>query len=403
MLRSAIPCLSAAKSSLFLGLNNALIGSSMAHLRLIIVAWWVGWLLSVCLIAATGELLIRTIHLLRDGIPFFESPSKGVGPISLDPHLGWRATPNYKQDLSERTSKDQRVYQVHRSQSTQGFRTYGNVATLKSKLLVIGDSVTQATAVSDDKTYHSLLGNKLDIEVFAYGVGGYGTLQEYLILDEVYDTIKPTMILWQFCGNDFINNDHALEVESVINNNGWIRPYFEDGQVVLRSPKPAGLQAREWVQHHSRFLYFVMSRIDRLRARSAHETVELAIEREGFSHPEFVRSVEITDKLMGRVRARVGKTPIYAFNCTTDEPYTTAFEAIARHYNIQFWRNVAVAVQNAVKKGEDVFASDEDHWNEYGHSLVAAALLHQLKLPTPPLSGIEGSSHLFKGKEYQLQ
>ena len=375
----------------------------MAHPRLNIVAWCVGSVLSICLIGATGELLIRTVHLLRDGIPFFESPSKGVGPISLDSHLGWRATPNYKQDLSESTAKEHRVYRVHRSQSTQGFRTYGNAATLRAKLLVIGDSVTQATAVSDDKTYHWLLGNKLDIEVFAYGAGGYGTLQEYLILDEVYDAIKPTVILWQFCGNDFINNDHALEVESVINNNGWIRPYFEDGQVVLRSPKPAGLQAREWVQHHSRFLYFVMNRIDRLRVRSAHETVELAIEQGGFNHHEFVRSVEITDKLMGRVRARVGKTPIYAFNCTTDEPYTTAFEAIARHYNIQFWRNVAEAVQDAVNKGEDVFASDGDHWNEYGHSLVAAALLQQFKLQTFPGSDSEAPSHLLKVKEYRLQ
>lgn len=375
----------------------------MTHARLILIAWCVGSLVSFCLIASTGEVLIRTVHLLRDGIPFFENPSKGVGPISLDPRLGWRATANYKQDLSESTSKDHRVYQVHRSQSMQGFRTYGNVATLKPKLLVIGDSVTQATAVSDDKTYHSLLANTLGIEVFAYGAGGYGTLQEYLILDEVYDAIKPTILLWQFCGNDFINNDHALEVESVINNNGWIRPYFEDGQVVLRSPKLAGLQAREWVQHHSRFLYFVMSRIDRLRARSAQETVELAIEREGFNHAEFVRAVEITDQLMGRVRARVGKTPIYAFNCTTDEPYTTAFETIARHYNIQFLRNVAAAVQDAVNRGEDVFASDGDHWNEYGHSLVAAALLQQIKVPTPPVSGSERSSHLLKVKEYRLQ
>jgi lysophospholipase L1-like esterase len=363
----------------------------MTHLRLIIVAWCVGSLLSVCLIAVTGELLIRTIHLLRDGIPFFESPSKGVGAISLDPRLGWRATPNYKLDLAESTAKDHRIYQVHRSQSAQGFRTYGNVATRKAKLLVIGDSVTQATAVSDDKTYHSLLGTTLGVEVFAYGAGGYGTLQEYLILDEVYDAIKPTMILWQFCGNDFINNDHALEVESVINNNGWIRPYFEDGQVVLRSPKPAGLQAREWVQHHSRFLYFVMTRLDRLRVRSAHETVEFAIEREGFNHPEFVRSVTVTDTLMGRVRARVGQTPMYAFNCTTDEPYTTAFETIARHYNIHFWRTVAAAVHDAVNKGEDVFASDGDHWNEYGHSLIAAVLLQQLKPAALPVPGREGS------------
>ena len=58
------------------------------------------------------------------------------------------------------------------------------------------------------------------MEVFAYGAGGYGTLQEYLILDEVVDHIRPTMLLWQFCSNDFINNDHALEVAGALNDDG---------------------------------------------------------------------------------------------------------------------------------------------------------------------------------------
>src|SRR5688500_5741406 len=45
----------------------------------------------------------------------------------------------------------------------------------------------------------------------ATGAGGYGTLPEYLVLDQTIDEIQPTMILWQFCTNDFISNDHDLE------------------------------------------------------------------------------------------------------------------------------------------------------------------------------------------------
>jgi hypothetical protein len=132
-----------------------------------------------------------------------ETPSGRVGAIVLDPRLGWRATDWYTQDLVE-TTAGVAIYPVHRSQGAHGFRQYGNVQTREAKLLVIGDAFAQASAVSDDKTYHALLKRRLGIEVFAYGAGGYGTLQEYMILDEVMDVIQPTVMLWQFCTNDFI-------------------------------------------------------------------------------------------------------------------------------------------------------------------------------------------------------
>ena len=189
--------------------------------------------LACAVLLGLGEATIRLVHLLRDGVPLLETPSGRVGPIVLDPHLGWRATDGYTQDLAEQTSGG-RIYAVHRSQGWHGFRQYGNVRSTKPKLLVIGDSFTQATAVSDDRTYHALLQRELGMEVFAYGASGYGTLQEYLLLDEVVDAVQPTVLLWQFCNNDFINNDHALEMASTLNNNGWIRPYWEQGQIVYR-------------------------------------------------------------------------------------------------------------------------------------------------------------------------
>lgn len=338
----------------------------------------------VVLLLGVGEVTIRVVHLLRDGIPLFETPSGRVGPIALDSRLGWRATDWYAQDLVEQTTSGA-IYPVHRSQSWHGFLQYGNVRSRKPKLLVIGDSFTQATAVSDDRTYHALLKRHLGMEVFAYGAGGYGTLQEYLILDEVFDALQPTVLLWQFCDNDFINNDHGLEVGSTVNNNGWVRPYWEHGHIEYRSPKPSGVQLREWISRHSRFLYFVVSRLDRLRARAGRESVEVAIEREGFSHSGFARSIQTTDELMGRVRARVGTIPIHAFSCEKQEPYNSAFARIAQHHNINYWTDVPEVIQEALSAGEDVFASD-GHWNERGHALIADRLAEHLASATAVLA-----------------
>jgi hypothetical protein len=314
---------------------------------------------------------------MRDGIPFFEISTGRVGPIQLDRELGWRATEDYQESLTGIT-KGGKPYSVHRSQGRHGFRHFGDVNSVKPKLLIIGDSFTQATAVSDGKTYAALVGKALGMEVFAYGAGGYGTLQEYLILDRYIDEIKPALILWQFCINDFINNDNDLEQNSTINNNGLTRPYLVDGVIARRSPKPMGQQVREWVNAHSRFLYFVVSRIDRLRAVTATASVEYDIEAQGLRHAGFRRAVDVTDQLMSRVRARVGDTPIVAFNCDNIEPYNEAFAAISARHRIEYWSDVSGVIEEAVRKEQDVQTPD-DHWNELGHKLVAEVVSKHLR------------------------
>ena len=340
-------------------------------------------LLLMALLLALGEVAIRSVHLLRDGIPFFESSAGGrVGSITLDPDLGWKATEHYQESLVEKTYKGT-LYQVRRSQTQYGFRRYGDVNARRLKLLVIGDSFTHGAAVSDDRTYHALLSTLLNIEVFAYGAGGYGTLQEFLILDRYLDTIQPDAILWQYCVNDFINNDNALERLSHINNNGWIRPYWRDGSIQLLSPKESSIQVRDWINRHSRFLYFVVTRLDRLRAANTRDTVEVDIEAEGMRHAGFARSVRTTDELMGKVRARVGSRPIMAFDCAQAEPYNQAFRDISTHHAITYWEDVAPVVQAAADRGEDVYAADGGHWNERGHELVAQRLATHLRATLP--------------------
>jgi hypothetical protein len=332
---------------------------------------------SIVVSLCIGEVAIRAIHLMRDGIPFFEQTAGRVGPIRLDNELGWRATENYEETLTKLT-KGGKPYIVHRSQRQHGFRHFGDPKSPKPKLLVIGDSYTQAAAVSDTKTYPALVSRLLGMEVFAYGVGGYGTLQEYMVLDRYVDEVKPDLILWQFCVNDFINNDNGLEQASAMNNNGLTRPYWVNGAVVHLSPTPAWQRVHEWINHHSRFLYFVVSRMDRLRAVTATASVETSIEAEKFEHPGFRRAVQVTDDLMGLVRARVGTTPLAAINCDDAEPYNEAFAMISAHHGIDYWNDIPDAINEAIRRGEDVQTPD-DHWNERGHEVIAGRIAEHMR------------------------
>jgi lysophospholipase L1-like esterase len=355
--------------------------SSMIMFKRVMMTLAAGVVMLTCVafMLVVGEIAIRSVHLLRDGIPFFESPTDGkIGPITLDQELGWRATEYYGEALVERTERG-RPYPVRRSQKQYGFRRFGNLDSNKPKILVIGDSFTHATVVSDDRTYYALLAKLLNAEVFAYGASGYGTLQEFLIFERYINTIRPDVILWQYCSNDFINNDNQLERLSLINNNGLIRPYWEGGKAKMLSPKESSMQIREWINRRSRFLYFVVSRIDRLGAVGNRQTIETEIELQGIEHPGFLRAMAITDELMGKVRLKAGTKRILAFNCQRREPYDEAFKKISTNHDITYMDDVALVVVEAKQRGEDVYAADGAHWNEKGHELAARTIAEHFR------------------------
>ena len=207
-----------------------------------------------------------------------------------------------------------------------------------------------------------------------------------MILDQYMDMIKPTLILWQFCTNDFINNDPALETASLINNNGWRRPYWVDGHIVYILPKAWSASFRIFAQRHSRLLHFLLSRWDRLLAIYPVQTVEVQIKREGPAHKGFQHAVQVTSELMDKVRSRVGRIPIVSFSCEAGEPYDSAFKEISSHYDVVFLQDIAEAVEAAYKRGDDVFHADMGHWSVGGHRLVGSLIGEHLRAMIPRVS-----------------
>jgi hypothetical protein len=90
-----------------------------------------------------------------------------------------------------------------------------------TRIAVLGDSFIEAYSVDLEDAFTSRLETLAgesgrEVEVLNFGVGGYGTLQEYLVFTEVARRYEPSLVLLGFhFGNDVRNNNLALE--SIVN------------------------------------------------------------------------------------------------------------------------------------------------------------------------------------------
>jgi hypothetical protein len=72
----------------------------------------------------------------------------------------------------------------------EGKQILGDPKSKKVKIFFIGDSFTDGTGFSEKFMYYNVVKAKLNAEIFVYGGGAYGTLQEYLILNKLFDYIN---------------------------------------------------------------------------------------------------------------------------------------------------------------------------------------------------------------------
>jgi len=324
-----------------------------------------------------GEVSLRIYHYFKHSAKVPET----AGEFRLDERLGWRATENYQFSGTLKDAAD-KPYAVQIATNRYGFRMFGEVNSPKKKIMVIGDSLTQAVAVSNDKTYYALISKRLPVEIFAYGCGGYGTLQEYMILDEYVDMIKPDIIIWQFCSNDFINNDYELELNSTRNNNGTRRPYLaSDGRIFYAVPTRYKIISfmREYINPHSKLSAFIFKRADRLLAYLTRDmTVENDITAEGSGHSGFKRSSRITARIMQMVRERTPHTRILVFCSDDANPFYDEIKKIVQQNHMEFIDGIPQAIQEANKPANTTYAADKAHWNELGHKIVAEKIIEYL-------------------------
>ncbi|WP_293150221.1 MULTISPECIES: SGNH/GDSL hydrolase family protein [unclassified Microcoleus] len=143
-----------------------------------------------------------------------------------DRDLGWKLKPGVSGEWNGEGASFVRV-------NKDGLRDREHTKTKPPNTLrvaVLGDSFTEAIQVPVEQTFWSKLERKLGncdavkgrkkVEVINFGVQGYGTAQELMMLrKKVWDYSPDIVVLAFFIGNDVINNSPQLEYDHY-------RPFF---------------------------------------------------------------------------------------------------------------------------------------------------------------------------------
>src|SRR5712692_9842326 len=114
--------------------------------------------------------------------------------MQLDDQLGWKHTVNvhkvYVNEFGE-------LAEVRQNQYGHRGRAYPIAKNPKKyRILVVGDSFTEGVQVGEDDLFTALLErNNPRLEVLNAGVGGYGTVQEYLYLETTGLKHNPDLVL----------------------------------------------------------------------------------------------------------------------------------------------------------------------------------------------------------------
>lgn len=316
-----------------------------------------------------------------------------------------------------------------------------------TRVLVLGDSYMEAYSVHIKDALPSrlrqlALDDNREIEVINLGVGGYGTLQEYLVYHHHGKKYQPNIVLLGFyLSNDVRNNSHALESLMTLegmktNSRPFLDPERETGWK-LTMVDYEGAQARfsaarkekEIIEKASRGSALLMEIIKVARKFNSNDNGESgqihkpAKEARHMAHhgvnycqepPEIKDAWDITQRILlrlnrevtdnggrlvvfsvpamhevdpGRMSMVLEDSPKTGLLCLDEAPGHARLAGILEDLQIDFIDLLPVFRETTHNTGENLFRNSDRHWNEAGHQLAAEEVMsvlykHRL-LPSP--------------------
>jgi hypothetical protein len=201
----------------------------------------------VTLVATLGtlaaiEIVLRVadLRILREG------NSERSLTYRYDAELGWAPIPNSSSIVTTART-------IHARHNSLGFRDIEFERDARPAILFVGDSFVWGVDAEADERFTNLMRSRLSSQTIVNaGVSGYGTDQEYLLLQRIWPTIRPAVVVLIFCAdNDRLDNGTNIRYD------GYQKPYFAtlaDGTLELRGqPVPLSRQLyikQDWLVRH---------------------------------------------------------------------------------------------------------------------------------------------------------
>jgi hypothetical protein len=195
----------------------------------------------IVLLLGAAELLLRVTQLGQRPV------SDGTyGPYRFDAELGWLAPPN---STGVQPSTNRTVSLQHNSLGIRE-RELSDIA--PERILFLGDSFTWGFDAEVDERFTNLLQKDLpQYGMVNAGVAGYGTDQQFLLMERLWPKVSPKVVVVTFCvNNDRDDNSSNLRYRQY-------KPYFArtpDGELQVRGyplPRPSseGVGRSGWLEN----------------------------------------------------------------------------------------------------------------------------------------------------------
>jgi hypothetical protein len=203
----------------------------------------IGISLAITLVTLAGlEIVLRVVDFRE----LRETLSETSLAYDFDAELGWMPVPG-----SVGTVQSFRT--THYKHNSLGLRDEEIKQDGKPTILFLGDSFVWGLDSEADERFSDLLKPRIpDYNILAAGVSGFGTDQEYLLLQKLWPKVKPAVVVLIFCAeNDRQDNVRSLYYFS------YHKPYFAtlpDGSLQLRGqpvPRSHVMYYRDnWLVHN---------------------------------------------------------------------------------------------------------------------------------------------------------
>ncbi|MBN1870399.1 MAG: SGNH/GDSL hydrolase family protein [Candidatus Omnitrophica bacterium] len=205
-----------------------------------------------------------------------------------DPYLGVVHAPNNKFLYRKRPGEESSVWHETNSLGLLGEEVQIRKPYGVTRILVLGDSFTEALQVSPYENFCALLERHLnsgnddpshDYEVIGAGVPGYSPISEYLYLKRELLQLNPDLIIVQLSAND-VFEDHKTRAMSVLDKDGlpvMINRYFSKKYKDYPAISFEKTQKRSLFEKlhtaaisHSRYIEYMYTRAEKANEDSAH-------------------------------------------------------------------------------------------------------------------------------------
>lgn len=285
--------------------------------------------------------------------PIIQSKKTSTLP---DPILGWDVRPNLEYKI-----KDSGFYKV----DVQGFRSSPKKHDpLKKTILLIGDSFTHAPNISNENLYYAPL-SKGNYNFYAYGMTGWGNIQEVLKVKSLLSKIKPDLVIWQLSSNDLIEN--ILEIEVRLGKISSNRPYLSKEKKVFYDHEVRFISKILYVLQPSRAASFIFNRFFSLTS-SRSKKINL-------ENSEIEKAKLITSLIIKKMKEILPKdTELISFNAGPLPFENKLIKKIAISEGLIHISEIEDTLTTAKSDKLKIFNDDNFHWNIKGHAMIGEIL-----------------------------